>query len=60
VWRNQYFELDVFHRPQRLLMLEHELTKEDEATIIPDFLEGRVTDVTNDPAYTNVEIARRQ
>lgn len=35
------------------------LTHEDEETIMPDFLAGHVRDVSDDPAFTNVEIARR-
>jgi CYTH domain-containing protein/predicted ATPase len=59
VWKNQYFELDVFHQPHGLMLLEHELTREDEETLMPDFLAGHVRDVSDDPAFTNVEIARR-
>lgn len=59
IWKNQYFELDSFRNPQGLTLLELELTNENDAIALPDFLEGHLTDVTDDPHYTNYAIAER-
>ncbi len=59
LWNNQYFELDVFHNPSGLVLLEIELTEENDLVILPDFLVGHVMDVTGSDRYSNVQIARR-
>jgi CYTH domain-containing protein/predicted ATPase len=60
VWENQYCELDIFRGlPYRLILLEVELTTEQDTVIIPPFL-GVVEDVTDDPLYTNAAIARKR
>lgn len=59
VWRDQYFELDVFQDPQGLVLLEIELTDEHQPISFPDFLQGCLTEVTNDSSYSNYEIAKK-
>jgi CYTH domain-containing protein/predicted ATPase len=59
VWKDQYFEFDLFHSPSSLMLLEIELTKEDDPILLPAFLEDRLVDVTDDPEYSNYAIARR-
>ncbi|MBA3732785.1 AAA family ATPase [Patescibacteria group bacterium] len=59
VWENQYFELDSFRNPPGLTLLELELTEEHDKFTLPDFLQGYLTDVTDDPQFSNYEIARR-
>lgn len=58
VWKNQYFELDSFRDPNGLVLLEIELTEENETVSLPTFLRDAV-DVTDDPQYRNEAIARR-
>lgn len=59
VWKNQYFELDIFENPQGLVLLELELTEEGDKVVLPDSLADYATDVTSDPRYSNSEIARQ-
>jgi len=58
VWKNQYFELDLFQNPAGLTLLEIELTEENDRIDLPDFLQGKLLDVTDDPTMSNAEIAR--
>jgi len=58
-FKDQYYELDVFHNPQGLVLLEVEPTEKNDTIILPDFLKDHVTDVTGSPQYSNREIARR-
>ncbi len=51
-------ELDIFESPAGLVLLEIELASVDEAVELPSWL-GSVRDVSDEPAYFNVEIARR-
>ncbi len=67
VWKNQYFELDIFQRPHRpniipsgekkLSLLEIELTEEQDRVSLPPFIDI-VEDVTMDKRYRNSAIAR--
>lgn len=57
VWENQYFELDVFHEPKGLCLLEIELINSNDTVKLPPFLEI-VREVTVEPKYTNHAIAR--
>ena len=62
LWNSQYFELDVFLEPARLCgltLLEIELTDKNDRIDIPGFM-GTVTDVTEDPAFTNRVLAKRR
>jgi CYTH domain-containing protein len=54
----QMIELDIFAAPAGLVLLEVELRSEDEAVDLPAWAAGAV-DVSEDPAYTNAQIARR-
>jgi len=59
VWKNQYFELDVFTEPEwteGLFILEIELTEENDEVIIPPFLKVN-REVTNEQAYSNFSLA---
>src|SRR3989344_4970318 len=61
LWKNQYFELDIFKSPKRLaglMLLEIELTEENDRVQIPDWL-GKVKEVTADPNYKNKTLAKR-
>lgn len=62
LYRYQYFELDVFFEPERLnnlIVLEIELTEENDRVEIPDWL-GKVTEVTDNPEYHNECLAIRR
>ena len=58
VYHNQYFELDIFEEPSYLCLLEIELTEESETVELPHAWRD-LLDVTEDPQFTNYEIARR-
>jgi len=61
LWKNQYFELDIFSSPERhkgLVLLEIELTEENDRVDIPEWL-GRVIEVTGDTKYDNFSLAKR-
>jgi CYTH domain-containing protein/predicted ATPase len=59
VFKDQYFELDVFRRPLiPYAMLERELLSEKEEVVLPPFLKV-VKEVSDDPAWKNSAIARR-
>ncbi len=58
VWKNQYFELDIFQKPQGLILLEIELAEEGKEIQLPDFLAPHAVDVTGEKKYSNKEIAR--
>lgn len=57
VYANQYYKLDVFD--DGLMVLEVNLTKENPTVTLPPFVRA-LEDVTNDPNYTNINIARRK
>jgi CYTH domain-containing protein len=54
----QTLEIDVFEEPVGLIMVEVELASEDEAVELPRWL-GEWREVTGDPRYFNVSLARR-
>jgi len=62
--KNQYFELDEFQNPadtcmqKNLCVLEIELTEENDTVEIPPFIKV-IKEVTDDPAFSNSEIALR-
>jgi CYTH domain-containing protein/thymidylate kinase len=58
IWENQYFELDIFLEPRPLIILEAELTEENESFSLPPFIPVE-REVTGDPAFSNYEIARK-
>ncbi|MDQ5930682.1 MAG: hypothetical protein QG594_2470 [Bacteroidota bacterium] len=60
LWKNQYFELDVFYNDSKVfqIMLEIELTKIQDTVILPPFL-PIIKDVTDDPNFRNENIAKR-
>jgi len=61
-WENKKFELDVFLKPERLaglVLLELELTEENDTFEIPPFFKI-IKEVTDDPAYSNFELARKR
>lgn len=61
LWEKQYFELDIFTKPSRIrgkVLLEIELTEENDKVRIPDWLEP-VKEVSEDPKYKNKNLARR-
>lgn len=61
VWKNQYFELDIFIAPKRLqglILLEIELTEENDKVDLPGWLRP-LNEVTNDPKYINENLAKR-
>lgn len=52
----QYFQLDILESPQRLVLLEIELTEETDKLKLPDFIKVK-KEVTNDRRYSNASIA---
>ncbi len=56
VWRNQYFELDVFRDPPGLYLLEIELTEENDQVELPPGLVIE-REVTDDKTYSNRALA---
>lgn len=57
VWKEQYFELDLIERHGgTLYLMELELTEERQAISLPPFIPVR-REVTEDPAYSNYELA---
>ncbi len=54
----QELEIDVFDEPAGLVLVEVELRSEDEAVEVPGWL-GEARDVSDDPAYANASLARR-
>jgi CYTH domain-containing protein/thymidylate kinase len=59
VYENQYFELDVFQQPVlNLVLLEIELTDLETEVRLPDWLINKAFEVTSDPRFSNLEIAR--
>ncbi len=56
VWRNTYFELDVFDFWDRQAFLEVELLSEEQEISLPPFLEV-LREVTDDSAYGNSALA---
>ncbi len=60
VYKNQYFELDVFHEPiHNVCVLEIELLKENDEVELPPFLDVE-KEVTSDPDYSNSNIAKQE
>lgn len=62
LWKNQYFELDIFISPKRLSglsLLEIELTEENDKIEIPPFLKV-IRDVTEDSEFTNHSLAKKR
>lgn len=57
VYANQYYKLDIF--ADGLMMLEVNVTKENPQVTLPNFI-TTLEDVTNNPNYTNISIARRK
>jgi CYTH domain-containing protein/predicted ATPase len=55
-YEGSYFELDQFHTPQGLWLLEVELSDLDQLVEIPDFL-WIAKEVTDDPAFKNETLA---
>ena len=61
-WEYQYFALDSFEKPdwvRGLWILEIELTEEQQEVKLPSFL-NIIKEVTDDPAFTNSELARKR
>ena len=58
IWKDRYFELDVFTSVPGLILLELELSPGDDksAVELPEWL-GPLTDVTDDKRYKNENIA---
>ncbi len=57
VWREKYFEIDVFPFWQDKAVLEIELLSADEPFEIPPFI-SVIKEVTDDPRYTNASLAK--
>ncbi len=52
----QYFQLDILTEPQKLILLEIELTEETDKLKLPDFIKIK-REVTDDRRYSNASIA---
>lgn len=57
IWKNQYFELDIFEEPVKIHFLEIELTEENQKVELPPFIKV-IENVTNNACFTNHAIAR--
>ena len=60
LWKNQYFELDLFLGPKWLkgmMLLEIELTEENDKVEIPNWL-GKIKEVTDNPRYENSSLSK--
>jgi CYTH domain-containing protein/predicted ATPase len=58
--REHYFELDEFHNPEGVVVLEVELAEQTERVTMPDWLQELVVrEVTDDPAYSTHALAAR-
>lgn len=57
VYKNQYFELDVYPFWKNRAILEIELTEENQDLQIPDFIKV-INEVTENPEYKNHSLAR--
>lgn len=57
IYKNQYFELDIFKNPLNLCLLEIELTDENDKVEIPSFLDV-IKEVTDDEKYSNRGLAK--
>ena len=57
VWREKYFEIDIFPFWQDKALLEIELLSADEPFEIPPFI-SVIKEVTNDHRYTNASLAK--
>lgn len=57
VYKNQYFELDVFPFWKDKAMMEIELKSEDEKIELPDFVKV-IREVTEDKSFTNFALAK--
>jgi len=58
IWENQYLELDIFWKPYPLILLEVELTEENQEVSLPPFLLV-LKEVTDDDAFSNYQIASK-
>ena len=57
VWKDQYFEADVFGGAHKgLFLLERERTDANDRTVLPPFID-MIRDVTNEKAYKNASLA---
>ncbi len=58
IYEDQYFELDIFQEPARgLVLLEIELTEENDEVVLPPFLQIE-REVTGNESYSNHAIAK--
>lgn len=57
VWKNQYFELDVFPFWDKFALLELELLDENQSYVLPDFVYV-IREVTTDKQYRNKTLAK--
>lgn len=57
VWNSQYFELDIFKSHDGLILLEVELTEENDSVDLPPSFEIE-KEVTGDSAYSNAVLAQ--
>lgn len=59
VWQNQYFEFNIIRQPKKLLLLEVELTEENDKVVLPPFIvKAGATEVTGDKKYSNYQISK--
>jgi CYTH domain-containing protein len=57
LWKNQYFEVDVFQGKQsNLILMERERTDKNDLTELPPFIDVK-KEVTGEKAYSNFELA---
>lgn len=59
VYKNQYFEIDIYPFCKDKALMEIELASEDESVQLPDFIKV-IKEVTGDKQYSNYTIAKMQ
>lgn len=57
-YNNQYYKLDIFEKPEGMVILETELTNENKKIEIPEFLSVK-KDITDDYDYRNINLYRK-
>lgn len=58
IWRDQYYELDIFSEPKPLALLEIELTEQNQRVNLPPMFSD-AQDVTYDSRFSNFNIASK-
>ena len=58
MYKNQYFEIDIYPENDKTAIMEIELTKEDQKINFPKFIKI-IKEVTGDKEYLNFNLASK-